>query len=67
MKNFLLIDEYLYLLADKEYELIAKKLVDVQKIKEYEKEIKKLNPIPTRGYSIGKVQKIIPKMYFRNF
>lgn len=63
-KLFLLIDEYLYLLADKEYELIAKKLaVDVQKIKEYEKEIKKLNPIPTRGYSIGKVQKIIPDVF----
>lgn len=63
-KLFLLIDKYLYLLADKEYEIIAKKLVvDVPKIKEYEKEIKKLNPIPTRGYSVGKIQKIIPDVF----
>lgn len=60
-KLFLLLDKYLYFLADKEYELIAKKLsVDIQKVKDYEKEIKKLNPIPTRGYSIGKIQKIEP-------
>ncbi|QYR68767.1 RNA polymerase factor sigma-54 [Fusobacterium animalis] len=58
---FLFIDNYLYLLADKKYNLIKEKLnINNDILFSYIDIIKSLNPIPSRGYSVGKVKKIIP-------
>ena len=60
-KLFLFIDNYLYLLMDKKYDLIKQKLdINDDKLFSYIDIIKSLNPIPSRGYSVGKVKKIIP-------
>ena len=60
-KLFLFIDNYLYLLADKKYNLIKEKLnINDDILFSYIDIIKSLNPIPSRGYSVGKVRKIIP-------
>ena len=60
-KLFLFIDNYLYLLADKKYNLIKEKLnINDDILFSYIDVIKSLNPIPSRGYSVGKVRKIIP-------
>ena len=60
-KLFLFIDNYLYLLADKKYNLIKEKLnINDNILFSYIDIIKSLNPIPSRGYSVGKVKKIIP-------
>ena len=60
-KLFLFIDNYLYLLADKKYDLIKEKLnINDDKLFSYIDIIKSLNPIPSRGYSVGQIKKIIP-------
>ena len=60
-KLFLFIDNYLYLLADKKYNLIKEKLsINDEQLFSYIDIIKSLNPIPSRGYSVGKIKKIIP-------
>ena len=60
-KLFLFIDNYLYFLADKKYNLIKEKLnINDDILFSYIDIIKSLNPIPSRGYSVGKVRKIIP-------
>jgi len=56
----LLIDNFLYPLADKKYDLIKEKLnIDETTLTKYIDIIKSLNPIPSRGYNIGKIRKII--------
>ena len=63
-KLFLFIDNYLYLLADKKYDLIKEKLnINDEQLFNYVDIIKSLNPIPSRGYSVGKVKKIIPDIF----
>ena len=63
-KLFLFIDNYLYLLADKKYDLIKEKLnINDEQLFSYIDIIKSLNPIPSRGYSVGKVKKIIPDIF----
>ena len=63
-KLFLFIDNYLYLLMDKKYDLIKQKLdINDDKLFLYIDIIKSLNPIPSRGYSVGKVKKIIPDIF----
>lgn len=63
-KLFLFIDNYLYLLADKKYDLIKQKLdINDDKLFSYIDIIKSLNPIPSRGYSVGKIKKIIPDIF----
>ena len=60
-KLFLFIDNYLYLLVDKKYDLIKEKLnINDEQLFTYIDIIKSLNPIPSRGYSVGKIKKIIP-------
>ena len=60
-KLFLFIENYLYLLADKKYDLIKEKLnINDEQLFSYIDIIKSLNPIPSRGYSVGKIKKIIP-------
>ena len=60
-KLFLFIDNYLYLLAGKKYDLIKEKLsINDKQLFSYIDTIKSLNPIPSRGYSVGKIKKIIP-------
>ena len=60
-KLSLFIYNYLYLLADKKYDLIKEKLnINDNILFSYIDIIKSLNPIPSRGYSVGKVRKIIP-------
>lgn len=62
-KLYNLIDKYLMLIAEQKYELIKEKLnIEDSKLEEYIKEIKKLNPIPTRGYNVGKIRRIIPEI-----
>ena len=62
-KLFLFIDNYLYFLADKKYNLIKEKLnINDDILFSYIDIIKSLNPIPSRGYSVGKVRKIIPEI-----
>ena len=63
-KLFLFIDNYLYLLADKKYDLIKEKLnINDEQLFTYIDIIKSLNPIPSRGYSLGKIKKIIPDIF----
>lgn len=63
-KLFLFIDNYLYLLVDKKYDLIKQKLdINDDKLFLYIDIIKSLNPIPSRGYSVGKIKKIIPDIF----
>ena len=60
-KLFLFIENYLYLLADKKYDLIKEKLnINDEQLFNYIDIIKSLNPIPSCGYSVGKIKKIIP-------
>ena len=60
-KLFLFINNYLYLLADKKYDLIKEKLsINDEQLFSYIDIIKSLNPVPSRGYSVGKIKKIIP-------
>lgn len=62
----LLIDNFLYLLADKKYDLIKEKLnIDETTLTKYIDIIKSLNPIPSRGYNIGKIRKIIPDIFVK--
>lgn len=63
-KLFLFIDNYLYLLADKKYDLIKEKLnINDEQLFSYIDIIKSLNPIPSHGYSVGKIKKIIPDIF----
>ena len=63
-KLFLFIDNYLYLLMDKKYDLIKQKLdINDDKLFSYIDIIKSLNPIPSRGYSVGKIKTIIPDIF----
>ena len=63
-KLFLFIENYLYLLADKKYDLIKEKLnINDEQLFNYIDIIKSLNPIPSRGYSVGKIKKIIPDIF----
>ena len=63
-KLFFFIDNYLYLLVDKKYDLIKQKLdINDDKLFSYIDIIKSLNPIPSRGYSVGKIKKIIPDIF----
>ena len=63
-KLFLFIDNYLYLLVDKKYDLIKEKLnINDEQLFTYIDTIKSLNPIPSRGYSVGKIKKIIPDIF----
>lgn len=63
-KLFIFIDNYLYLLADKKYKEIMKKLeITEEQLYDYIKIIKSLNPIPSRGYNVGKIEKIIPDIF----
>lgn len=63
-KLFLFIDKYLYLLADKKYDLIKEKLNINEKILfSYIDMIKSLNPIPSRGYNVENARKIIPDIF----
>lgn len=58
-----LIDKYLWLIAEKKLDLIKEKLlISDEELNRYIKEIKKLNPIPTRGFNVGKIRKIIPEV-----
>ena len=62
----LLIDNFLYPLADKKYDLIREKLnIDETTLTKYIDIIKSLNPIPSRGYNIGKIRKIIPDIFVK--
>ena len=62
----LLIDNFLYPLADKKYNLIKDKLnIDETTLTKYIDIIKSLNPIPSRGYNIGKIRKIIPDIFVK--
>lgn len=62
-KLYKLIDKYLVLIAEQKFELIKEKLnIEDEKLKLYISEIKKLNPIPTRGYNTSKLRKIIPEI-----
>ena len=62
----MLIDNFLYLLADKKYDLIKEKLnIDETALTEYIDIIKSLNPIPSRGYNTGKIRKIIPDIFVK--
>ena len=62
----LLIDNFLYPLADKKYNLIKDKLnIDETTLTEYIDIIKSLNPIPSRGYNVGKIRKIIPDIFVK--
>lgn len=63
----LIIDNYLELLADNSYNIIAKKLnIDVKKAQEYGDMIKKLDPKPSRGFYTGEdVKYILPDAYIR--
>ena len=62
----LLIDNFLYLLADKKYDLIKEKLnIDEVTLNKYIDIIKSLNPIPSRGYNVGKIRKIIPDIFIK--
>ena len=63
-KLFLFIDNYLYLLIDKKYDLIKEKLnINDEQLFSYIDIIKSLNPVPSRGYSVGKIKKIIPDIF----
>ena len=63
-KLFLFIDNYLYSLADKKYNLVKEKLsINDEQLFSYIDIIKSLNPIPSRGYSVGKIKKIIPDIF----
>ena len=62
----LLIDNFLYPLADKKYNLIKEKLnIDEISLEKYINIIKSLNPIPSRGYNVGKIRKIIPDIFVK--
>ena len=62
----MLIDNFLYPLADKKYDLIKEKLnIDETTLTKYIDIIKSLNPIPSRGYNIGKIRKIIPDIFVK--
>ena len=62
----LLIDNFLYPLADKKYDLIKEKLnIDETTLTKYIDIIKSLTPIPSRGYNIGKIRKIIPDIFVK--
>ncbi len=62
-----IIDEYLELLAENKYNIIAKKLdIDVRKAQEYGDIIKTLQPKPSRGFYTGEdVKYIIPDAQIR--
>ena len=62
----LLIDNFLYPLADKKYDLIKEKLnIDKTTLTKYIDIIKSLNPIPSCGYNTGKIRKIIPDIFVK--
>ncbi|EFE86387.1 RNA polymerase factor sigma-54 [Fusobacterium periodonticum] len=62
----LLIDNFLYPLSDKKYDLIKEKLnIDETTLTKYIDIIKSLNPIPSRGYNTGKIRKIIPDIFVK--
>lgn len=65
---FKIIDEYLELLADNKYNIIAKKLnITPQEAQEYGDIIKTLEPKPSRGFFTGEDTKyIVPEAYIRN-
>jgi RNA polymerase sigma-54 factor len=64
---FRLVNHYLEPLSENKYNLIAKELeVSLQKIKEYGRIIKSLNPIPSSGFYTGEEpQYIIPEAFIR--
>ncbi|MDY4010386.1 MAG: RNA polymerase factor sigma-54 [Fusobacterium gastrosuis] len=58
-----LIDKYLILIAEQKFELIKEKLnINEEQMRLYISEIKKLNPIPSRGYNTGKLRRVIPEI-----
>ena len=62
----LLIDNFLFPLANKKYDLIKEKLnIDESTLTKYIDIIKSLNPIPSRGYNVGKIRKIIPDIFVK--
>lgn len=62
-KLYNLIDKYLVLIAEKQFDLIKSKLeINDRELEEYISEIKKLNPIPSRGYNTGKIRNIVPEI-----
>ena len=62
----LLIDNFLFPLADKKYDLIKEKLnIDESTLTKYIDIIKSLNPIPSRGYNVGKIRNIIPDIFVK--
>lgn len=65
-KLFIFIDNYLYLLADKKYKEIMRNLeISEEQLNNYIKIIKSLNPIPSRGYNVKKIEKIIPDVFIK--
>lgn len=65
-KLYELIEKYLILIANKNYKLIMEKLeIDRIKLDFYIEEIKKLNPIPTRGYNTGKAKEIVSELILK--
>ncbi|MCY6369526.1 RNA polymerase factor sigma-54 [Clostridium ganghwense] len=64
---FKIVDEYLELLAENKYNVIAKKLkITVQKAQEYGDIIKTLEPKPSRGFYTGEETKyIVPEAYIK--
>ena len=62
----LLIDNFLFPLANKKYDLIKEKLnIDESTLTKYIDIIKSLNPIPSRGYNVGKIRNIIPDIFVK--
>ena len=62
----LLIDNFLFPLADKKYDLIKEKLnIYESTLTKYIDIIKSLNPIPSRGYNVGKIRNIIPDIFVK--
>ena len=62
----LLIDNFLFPLADKKYDLIKEKLnIDESTLTKYIDIIKSLNPIPSCGYNVGKIRNIIPDIFVK--
>lgn len=64
---FGLINDYLELLSESKYSLIAKKLnITTQRVQEYGRIIRSLNPIPSSGFYTGEEpQYIIPEAFIR--
>lgn len=64
-KLYLIVENYLDLIAENKYSVLAKQLdIDVQKAQSYGDIVKSLEPKPTRGYYTGEeINYIIPDAY----